>query len=369
MTDGLWEKLIEYEELINRDYTNFFENAVDYFSKVFDYNMLTLLHYEKNQAQETFVEQIYAPDNYELNNRTDALYKNYLFLYDPFNIDKLAYKRHSNKFKNVICIEDLMTREEFWNNPYGKYIRSVNIHDQVCICLSPVLRFPQYMLTVYKSMDEPVFDAQEIELLHHVGRVLTKSIERYHDFVEHHNIHQVFGSILSEFYSAGIIILNHDGGVIYYNNLFMELATKATGCMRINRIVASLLSHLDEDASVGEIEIPVQITLKDDKVTIFDRRILQYESVQKYRMIKIEKTASNQALMEYLPHVSQHYRLTKRELAIVGLLIENYNNKQIADELFISISTVKTHLSNIFNKLEVSSRSEALAKLMGTNMK
>lgn len=53
--------------------------------------------------------------------------------------------------------------------------------------------------------------------------------------------------------------------------------------------------------------------------------------------------------------------LSKREGDIVDLVLLGKNNQDIADSLFISLSTVKTHLRNIFRKLEVSSRYEVMA--------
>ena len=52
------------------------------------------------------------------------------------------------------------------------------------------------------------------------------------------------------------------------------------------------------------------------------------------------------------------FSLTQRELQIVGLVVEAAGNKKIADTLAISEKTVKHHLTNIFEKLGVSSRLE-----------
>ena len=54
--------------------------------------------------------------------------------------------------------------------------------------------------------------------------------------------------------------------------------------------------------------------------------------------------------------------LTTREKEILELLIAGQANKEIAEKLFVSIDTVKTHLKNIFQKLEVNSRLQAVAK-------
>ncbi len=51
--------------------------------------------------------------------------------------------------------------------------------------------------------------------------------------------------------------------------------------------------------------------------------------------------------------------LSKREMEVLKILAQGLSNQEIADQLFISLKTVKTHVSNIFNKLEVSDRTQA----------
>lgn len=54
--------------------------------------------------------------------------------------------------------------------------------------------------------------------------------------------------------------------------------------------------------------------------------------------------------------------LTNREYEVLQLITKGYSNADIADHLFLSLSTVKTHVSNIFVKLEVKSRTQAIEK-------
>lgn len=56
--------------------------------------------------------------------------------------------------------------------------------------------------------------------------------------------------------------------------------------------------------------------------------------------------------------VSLHDRLTSRENDVVQLIAKGYTNQAIADELFITLKTVKTHVSNILSKLEVEDRTQ-----------
>lgn len=61
--------------------------------------------------------------------------------------------------------------------------------------------------------------------------------------------------------------------------------------------------------------------------------------------------------------MSQPNELTNRERDVVSLLLEGKSNKAIALALHITESTVEFHLKNIYNKLEVGSRTELILKL------
>ena len=52
--------------------------------------------------------------------------------------------------------------------------------------------------------------------------------------------------------------------------------------------------------------------------------------------------------------------MTNREEEILRLMAEGLTNQEIADELIISLYTVKRHATNIYNKLNVSSRRQAV---------
>ena len=55
--------------------------------------------------------------------------------------------------------------------------------------------------------------------------------------------------------------------------------------------------------------------------------------------------------------------LTNRELEILDLLAQRFQNKEIAEKLFISPETVKKHLNNIYGKLSVSNRRHAVEQV------
>jgi DNA-binding NarL/FixJ family response regulator len=56
------------------------------------------------------------------------------------------------------------------------------------------------------------------------------------------------------------------------------------------------------------------------------------------------------------------YGLSEREKSVLNLLAQGNNYQQIADQLFISVDTVRHHIKNIYKKLRVHTQSEAVAK-------
>jgi ATP/maltotriose-dependent transcriptional regulator MalT len=65
--------------------------------------------------------------------------------------------------------------------------------------------------------------------------------------------------------------------------------------------------------------------------------------------------------MEFPEEASQKLaELTTKELEVLSILSFGINDKEIAERLFISVATVKTHLRSVYTKLDVKSRGEAI---------
>ncbi len=73
---------------------------------------------------------------------------------------------------------------------------------------------------------------------------------------------------------------------------------------------------------------------------------------QKYN-ISINKEALNMYLLN---------PLTDRELEVLSLISSGKTNKEIADKLYVSVNTIKTHLLKIYEKLDVKNRTQAVVK-------
>jgi len=93
----------------------------------------------------------------------------------------------------------------------------------------------------------------------------------------------------------------------------------------------------------------------------------------------VERKAESRQLLPYIDHLLQGWRehnsdaaqaparatadsLTPRERGILELIAEGHSNKEIARSLAIAPETVKSHVKNIFDKLSVEKRAQAIAR-------
>lgn len=67
-------------------------------------------------------------------------------------------------------------------------------------------------------------------------------------------------------------------------------------------------------------------------------------------------------------HEFQRLGISKREHEVLDLMAKGLSNQEIADKLFVSLNTIKTHTSNLFLKLEAKRRTQAIQKAKALNL-
>jgi DNA-binding NarL/FixJ family response regulator len=123
---------------------------------------------------------------------------------------------------------------------------------------------------------------------------------------------------------------------IYDNDreIFNALCNGANGYLLKNRPPARLLEALQEAVEGGSPMSPAIAA----------------------RVVKLFRT--------FRPPEQSDYRLTPQEITLLKLLIEGHHKKTAAREMEISIHTISFHLKNIYEKLQVHSKTEAVAKAL-----
>ncbi|MEH1839812.1 MAG: response regulator transcription factor [Nostoc sp.] len=83
---------------------------------------------------------------------------------------------------------------------------------------------------------------------------------------------------------------------------------------------------------------------------------------------KMPKTVKIEALASEYEQVLETYPLTQRELEILELIVAGCSNGQIAEKLYITVGTVKTHVRNILNKLCADDRTQAAVRALRSGL-
>ena len=84
------------------------------------------------------------------------------------------------------------------------------------------------------------------------------------------------------------------------------------------------------------------------------------ENIYRYRL--------NTAIIIKYQKILESTPLTARELEILDLIVAGCNNADIAEKLYITIGTVKTHVRNILNKLCVDDRTQAAVRALRSGL-
>lgn len=112
---------------------------------------------------------------------------------------------------------------------------------------------------------------------------------------------------------------------------------------------------------LGEEESPVRLTIRDVPVDEQLFQALLVEDRTRERLgTKDEKSKLAVAALD-----ENHLPLTKRERQVAAGLLQGSTRQQLAEDLYISEDTVKSHISNIYRKLKVHSRIELAHRVLG----
>jgi LuxR family transcriptional regulator, maltose regulon positive regulatory protein len=124
------------------------------------------------------------------------------------------------------------------------------------------------------------------------------------------------------------------------------------------------LSYLGEALKVGEAGEYIR-TFTDEKTLLpLLRKAVAAGIVPEYtaRLIKIIETENNQSVLAENGRQVPSGLLSERELEVLLLLEKGLSNRQIAERLVISLNTSKRHVHNIFEKLQVETRVQAISR-------
>jgi DNA-binding NarL/FixJ family response regulator len=122
--------------------------------------------------------------------------------------------------------------------------------------------------------------------------------------------------------------------------------TPATAAMRTSLTVEEASGMLERLATGGHLKVL-------DSEGVLAYALLEKERMPSLGAVSFAANGSPEPLVE---------PLSERELEVLTLLASGRPNREVARDLFVSVGTVKTHTNNIYRKLGVRNRAEALAR-------
>ena len=121
--------------------------------------------------------------------------------------------------------------------------------------------------------------------------------------------------------------------------------------------VIILTSFIDKELIENSLKVGALIYLlkneSGEKIASVVRDAYQGKS-------NLSSEATQIMISEVRNPLSKRFKLTKREKEILSLIVEGLSNKEIANRLTLSTSTIQFHVTNILSKLGVSKRTEAI---------
>ncbi|MBB6447334.1 response regulator transcription factor [Bacillus benzoevorans] len=126
-----------------------------------------------------------------------------------------------------------------------------------------------------------------------------------------------------------------------------------------NAKIIIVTSFLDDEKVYPALEAgATSYMLKTSKASEIADAVRQ--TYQGQSVLEPEVTGKMMLKMRQKQNTELHEELTGREMEILLQMAEGKSNQEIADELYIALKTVKTHVSNILSKLQVQDRTQAV---------
>lgn len=147
------------------------------------------------------------------------------------------------------------------------------------------------------------------------------------------------------------------------------------GSVLYNDVKFLMLTVFDDDDKIFEAikAGACGYLLKDEKVSVILNslhQLMDYGAApMSPRIARKALYMLSRATVSNLPSVSPNdFHLSDREMEILKLLVDGLDYKDIAEKIYVSPHTVRNHISNIYNKLHVSSKAQAIKMATKNNL-
>ncbi len=313
-----------------------------------------------------------APVTLNIDDYFCDIYCRYFYQKDVFAPQRVVEKLSISEKSSIVTVNDLMPRQHFeMTEYYNDFLSKQDIYHEIAVFLSSNGKLTG-VIGLFRSRKEPGFSLQELKLLQQLSFYISRTLT--HNLLLENTRQQrdVLGQYTNES-PVGLLIFDQYFNICFSNErarIFCHEFCGGSSYEAQQKCLQELLegtewqSGLKKRVSTGTSSLTLRIipSFHHDYHfnTLYMACLCPEEARNPHGTTEKDITGKHSALSQA--------KLTSRELDILELMIKGYSNQEIARSLFLSIHTVKTHMQNIFKKMDVKNRTSLSYKITAPDL-
>lgn len=298
---------------------------------------------------------MHDPISYNVDRRVMRSYEDYYYQFDPFH--PIYMTDEQLRLTPVLTLDDIPLTQypstDIGSNPYFHYLS-----DEFSLTQDIILSFSvgkkQYgsaaLFTKHSQQENKLL---YINCLHMITPFIAQMLYQSLQLLDLKFKAETLESVVCGM-DDGILMFDGSGDILYYNTQALRFCRDITGRAISSEVLQAFICML----------LPKLHTFSDrielDELGSGYRTVVIHSHEQGKHIYTARIAAKKEPVFGslILPDT-----LSSREKEVAALIAQGKTNNEIAERLYISVPTVKTHISNIFRKMDVGNRTSLISKL------